>query len=107
MTPRALSTSSSPLAARIPRGTYRWFHSASESTNDDSLLILSKVESLGREIQELGREIQELRREVQELKPDVVETKASLESVKLGLHKFMSSITIVDQEPGETPREAA
>jgi len=56
-------------------------------------LILSKVESLGREIQELRR--------------DMVEIKASLESMKHGLHKFMSSITIVDQESGETPREAA
>lgn len=93
MTPHALSTLSSPLAARIPRGTYRWFHSASDSTNDDSPLILSKVESLGREIQELRR--------------DMVEIKASLESMKHGLHKFMSSITIVDQESGETPREAA
>lgn len=96
--PDGLSTLSSPVAARKPRGTYRRFYNASDSTNDGSLLILSsKVERLEREMQELTRAVVRFQEE----------TKASLERVKEGLDNFMSSITIADEQPGETPREEA
>ncbi len=46
--------------------------------------------------------MQELTRAVGQFQ---VETKALLDSLKDGLDNFMSSITIADQQPGETPRE--
>ncbi|KAM7190658.1 hypothetical protein V8F33_009322 [Rhypophila sp. PSN 637] len=58
----------------------------------------------------LSSRIESLEREVQGLKYTVVqsqeETKSSLESLKDGLNNFMSLITIADQQPGETPKEA-
>jgi predicted esterase len=74
------------MAARRPKGTRRWFYDASDSTNDDSLLILSRVERLEHEMQELKRAVVQAQEE----------TKASLESVKDGLDNFMSSITFAE-----------
>jgi len=68
-----------------------------DSTDDNSLLILSnKVERLEHEVQELTRAMVRFQEE----------TKASLERLKDGLENFMSSITIADQQLGDTPRES-
>ncbi|KAL2166207.1 hypothetical protein VTG60DRAFT_3122 [Thermothelomyces hinnuleus] len=66
-------------------------------TEAQSLLMLSgRVERLEREMQELTRAVMRFQEE----------TRASLESVKDGLDNFMSSITVAEQQPVETPREA-
>jgi hypothetical protein len=61
-------------------------------------LILFRVERLERELGEL----KELSRAVVRAQEDI---KATLESVKDGLNNFVSSITIAEQQPGETPSE--
>ncbi|KAL2143195.1 hypothetical protein VTI28DRAFT_273 [Corynascus sepedonium] len=73
-------------------------------TEAQSLLMLSgKVEHLQNKMQELTRGMQELTRAVMRSQE---ETRASLDSVKDGLDNFISSITVAEQQPVETPREA-
>jgi hypothetical protein len=60
------------------------------------LILSNKVERLEHEVQELTRAMVRFQEE----------TKASLERLKDGLENFMSSITIADQQLGDTPRES-
>ena len=60
---------------------------------DGSLLLISKVERLEHEMQELRRGQEEI--------------KTLLQKMKDGLDDFISSVTIADQQPGETPKEAS
>lgn len=62
-------------------------------TDDSLFLFISKFESLEREMQGLRRAQEEM--------------KTLLQKMNDGLGEFISSVTIADQQPGETPREAS
>ncbi|KAL2255210.1 hypothetical protein VTK26DRAFT_3863 [Humicola hyalothermophila] len=62
-------------------------------TDAQSLLLISKVERLEHEMLELRRGQEEI--------------KTLLQKMKDSLDDFISSVTIADQQPGETPKEAS